>query len=138
IALRFQPRSATLGSKGFITCVFLAAAATAALVQEVVRTADPIRRGLRESDFPRTVRITDNVYTYEDFHAGPEKFTTTDMFVVTDAGVLVAEGQGSPAETKGLVEAGRAVTTKPITTVVICWDQGDHPDRNPPFQGGRP
>src|SRR5579864_2675400 len=66
-----------------------------------VRTADPIKRGLKESDFPRTVRATDNIFTYEDFHAGDERFTTTNMIVVTSDGVLVADGQGSPAATKG-------------------------------------
>jgi len=71
----------------------------------VVRTADPIKRGMQLTDFPRTVKVAGNVYTYEDFHAGPEKFTTTNMFVVTSDGVLVADGQGSVAETKGLVDA---------------------------------
>jgi len=77
--------------------------------QPVVRTADPIKRGMQLSDFPRAIRVADNVYTYEDFHAGPETFTTTNMFVVTDEGVLVADGQGSAAETKGLVDAIRKV-----------------------------
>jgi glyoxylase-like metal-dependent hydrolase (beta-lactamase superfamily II) len=102
----------------------------------VVRTADPIKRGMPLTDFPRTVRVSDNVYTYEDFHAGPEKFTTTNMFVVTDAGVLVADGQGSPAETKGLVDAVRKVTPKPITTVVIASDHGDHTAGNASFPAG--
>ena len=70
--------------------------------------------------------LTDNVYTYEDFHAGDEKFTTTDMFVVTDAGVLLADAQGSVAATKGLVDAIAKVTPKPIRYVVICSDHGDH------------
>src|SRR6266545_1995939 len=105
----------------------LSAAFAAALVaQSVVRTADPIKRGLKESDFPRTIKVTDNVYTYEDFHAGDEKFTTTNMFVITDAGVLVADGQGSHAATKGLVDAVARVTARPITHVVICSDHGDH------------
>src|SRR5262245_1578068 len=99
----------------------------------VVRTADPAKRGLKESDFPRTIKVADNVYTYEDFHAGPEKFTTTNMFVVTDEGVLVADGQGSPAETKGLVEAIRKITPKPIKYVVICSDHGDHTGGNSSF-----
>src|SRR5450631_3900575 len=101
------------------------AAGVALAQQTVVRTADPIKRGLKLTDFPRTIKVTDNVYTYEDFHAGDEKFTTTNMFVVTDAGVLVADGQGSPAETKGLVTAIAAVTSQPITTVVIASDHGD-------------
>jgi cyclase len=101
-----------------------------------VRTADPIERGLKETDFPRTVKVTDTVYTYEDFHAGPEKFTTTDMFAVTNDGVLVADGQGSPEATKGLVNAIRKVTDKPIKYVVICSDHGDHTAGNAAFPAG--
>src|SRR4051812_11440304 len=102
----------------------------------VVRTADPIKRGMQLTDFPRTVKVSDNVYTYEDFHAGPEKFTTTNMFVVTDEGVLVADGQGSPEETKRLVEAIAKVTPKPIKYVVICSDHGDHTGGNIAFPPG--
>lgn len=122
--------------KALITSILLGTIATAAFAQDVVRTADPIKRGLRESDFPRTVKVTDTVYTYEDFHAGPEKFTTTDMFVVTSDGVLVADGQGSPAATKGLVDAIRRVTDKPIKYVVICSDHGDHTAGNASFPAG--
>jgi cyclase len=104
--------------------------------QQVVRTADPIKRGMQLTDFPRTVNVAENVYTYEDFHAGPEKFTTTNMFVVTNDGVLVADGQGSAAETKGLVDAIRKVTPKPITTVVIASDHGDHTAGNASFPAG--
>ena len=101
--------------------------------QSVVRTADPIKRGLKLTDFPRTIKVADNVYTYEDFHAGDEKFTTTNMFVVTDEGVFVADGQGSPAETKGLVDAIAKVTPKPIKYVAICSDHGDHTAGNASF-----
>src|SRR5216684_5096151 len=105
----------------FLVTALLAGVAATATAQPLgVRTADPAKRGLKESDFPRTIKVADNVYTYEDFHAGPEKFTTTNMFVVTDEGVLVADGQGSPAETRGLVDAIAKVTTKPIKYVVIC------------------
>jgi cyclase len=125
-------------SKRFAACaastVFLSTIIIAQ--QPVVRTADPIKRGMQLSDFPRTVKVADNVYTYEDFHAGPEKFTTTNMFVVTSDGVLVADGQGSVPETKGLVEAIRKVTPKPITTVVIASDHGDHTAGNAAFPAG--
>ena len=107
--------------------------ASATAQPPVVRTADPAKRGLTPSDFPRTIKVADNVYTYEDFHAGPEKFTTTNMFVVTDEGVLVADGQGSPAETKGLVDAIARVTPKPIKYVVVCSDHGDHTAGNASF-----
>ena len=121
------------------TLAFIASAlagVVAVAQQTPVRTGDPVKRGLPLSDFPRTIQVADNVYTYEDFHAGPEKFTTTNMFVVTDAGVLVADGQGSVAETKGLVDAVRKVTPKPITTVVIASDHGDHTAGNASFPAG--
>ena len=121
------------------TLAFIASAlagVVAVAQQTPVRTGDPVKRGLPLSDFPRTIKVADNVYTYEDFHAGPEKFTTTNMFVVTDAGVLVADGQGSVAETKGLVDAVRKVTPKPITTVVIASDHGDHTAGNASFPAG--
>ena len=121
----------------FFIALIAAFVASSALAQpRVVRTADPAKRGLKESDFPRTIKVADNVYTYEDFHAGPEKFTTTNMFVVTDEGVLVADGQGSPAETRGLVEAIAKVTPKPIKYVVICSDHGDHTGGNLSFPPG--
>jgi cyclase len=112
---------------------FLAAVSFA---QPVVRTADPIARGLKVSDFPRTIKVTDTVYTYEDFHAGAEKFTTTNMFVVTGDGVLVADGQGSAAETQKLVDAIRTVTPQPIKYVVICSEHGDHTAGNASFPAG--
>ena len=115
---------------------FALAAVTAAAQQTVVRTGDPIKRGLQLTDFPRTIKVADNVYTYEDFHAGPEKFTTTNMFVVTRDGVLVADGQGSVRETKGLVDAIAKVTTQPIKTVVIASDHGDHTAGNAAFPAG--
>lgn len=100
------------------------------LAAQVIRTADPIKRGFQLTDFPRTVKVADGVYTYEDFHAGAEKFTTTDMFVVTDDGVLVADAQGSVEATRGLVEAIRKITPKPIRYVVVCSDHGDHTGGN--------
>jgi len=120
--------------QAFSTTVLAAAlVAAAAAAQDVVRTADPIKRGFQLSDFPRTVKVADNVYTYEDFHAGPEKFTTTDMFVVTRDGVLVADAQGSLDATQGLIAAIKKVTDKPIKYVVICSDHGDHTAGNAAF-----
>src|SRR5262245_11695026 len=117
-----------------LIAVIAALVASSAFAQPpVVRTADPAKRGLKESDFPRTIKVSENVYTYEDFHAGPEKFTTTNMFVVTDEGVLVADGQGNPAATKGLVDAIAKVTPKPIKYVVTCSDHGDHTGGNISF-----
>jgi cyclase len=55
---------------------------------------------------------------------------------VTQGGVVVADGQGSPAETQGLVDAIRKVTPIPITTVVIASDHGDHTAGNASFPAG--
>ena len=123
-------RSACAASAVAVCCAIVTFA------QPVVRTADPIKRGLKLPDFPRTTRVLENVYTYEDFHAGDEKFTTTNMFVVGDDGVLVCDGQGSPAETKGLVDAIGTITTKPIKYVVIASDHGDHTAGNVAFPSG--
>jgi glyoxylase-like metal-dependent hydrolase (beta-lactamase superfamily II) len=117
--------------KGLI--FFLAISAFGA---DVVRTADPIKRGFKLTDFPRTVKVSENVYTYEDFHSGPEKFTTTNMFVVTDEGVLLADAQGSPEETRREVEAIGKITPKPIKYVVIASDHGDHTAGNASLPSG--
>lgn len=107
-----------------------------AISQDVVRTADPIKRGFQLSDFPRTVKVADNVYTYEDFHSGPEKFTTTNMFVVTKDGVLLADAQGDPEATRNEVEAIAKVTSQPIKDVIICSDHGDHTGGNVSLPAG--
>jgi cyclase len=118
------------------TCVILASVCILAAAQGVVRTADPIKRGFKLSDFPRTVKVTGNVYTYEDFHSGEEKFTTTNMFVVTSDGVFLCDAQGSPEATKGLVDAIAKVTPQPIKYVVIASDHGDHTGGNVSLPAG--
>ena len=89
-----------------------------------VRTADPIKRGLSRSEFPRTIQITDNVYGYEDFHS--LGMTTVSLFVVGNDGVLLADGQGSPAATQKLLDAIAKVTPKPVKWYIVGSDHGDH------------
>lgn len=89
-----------------------------------VRTADPIKRGLSRSEFPRTVKITDNVYGYEDFHSAG--MVTVSLFVVGTDGVLIADGQGSPAATQKLLDAITKVTPKPVKWYIVASDHGDH------------
>ena len=102
-----------------------------------VRTADPFRRGLTEADFPRIRELAPGVYSYEQLRAaGEELFTTVSMFVVTEEGVLVADGQGSPEETARLVEEIGKITPQPITHVVVCSDHGDHTAGNAAFPAG--
>jgi len=104
---------------------------------QVVRTADPVKRGLKEAEFPRVIPLAEGVYAYEDLRsAGDEKFTTTNLFLVTTEGVLVADGQGDPGATRRLVEAIGKVTAQPIRYVVICSDHGDHTAGNESFPSG--
>ncbi|HSG00276.1 MAG TPA: MBL fold metallo-hydrolase, partial [Vicinamibacterales bacterium] len=103
----------------------------------VVRTADPYARGLTDADFPRVRQLADGVYSYEQLRsAGDERFTTVSLFVVTDDGVLVADGQGSVEETRRLVETIGTVTDQPIRHVVVCSDHGDHTAGNAAFPAG--
>ena len=104
---------------------------------EIVRTGDPEGRGLSESDFPRTQMLVPGIYSYEQLRsAGDERFTTVSLIVVTPAGVLVADGQGSPQETKRLVDEISKLTPVPITHVVIGSDHGDHTAGNDSFPKG--
>lgn len=115
----------------------LALSIGAALPAQVVRTGDPTARGLTEADFPRVQRLAENVYAYEQLRsAGAERFTTVSMFVVTPAGVLVVDGQGSATETRRLVAEIARITPRPITHVVIGSDHGDHTGGNAAFPAG--
>lgn len=103
-------------------------------LSDVVRTASPADRGLTEDDFPRIRQLADGVYTYEALTGSPDdRYTTNSLMVVTGDGVLVADGQGSPAETAGLVSAIGRLSDQPITHVIICSDHGDHTAGNSAF-----
>jgi glyoxylase-like metal-dependent hydrolase (beta-lactamase superfamily II) len=113
------------------------AAVAAPQQAEAIRTADPYARGYTDADFPRIKEIAEGVYSYEQLRsAGDERFTTVSMFVVTDEGVLVADGQGSVEETQRLVDHIATITDRPITHVVVCSDHGDHTGGNSAFPEG--
>jgi len=101
---------------------------------ERIRTADPFERGYTVDDFPRVKELAPGVYSYEQLRsAGDEMFTTVSMFVVTDDGVLVADGQGSVDETARMVERIGEITDQPIRSVVVSSDHGDHTAGNSAF-----
>jgi cyclase len=98
--------------------------ALAATASAQVRTAFPEKRGFKLTDFPRTVKLADNVYGYEDIRQ--PGFTTVSLFVVGNDGVLIVDGQGSvDATTKMLGEIAK-VTSKPIKWYIVGSDHGDH------------
>ena len=100
------------------------------------RTADPAARGFKDSDFPRTIKVAENVYGYEDFHPSPDKMTTVSMWVVTADGVLLADGQADPDKTAKLLEAIRKTTDKPLKYYVMGSDHGDHTSGNASLPDG--
>jgi glyoxylase-like metal-dependent hydrolase (beta-lactamase superfamily II) len=102
--------------------VILAVGAGSGLAQ--VRTAYPEKRGLALDQFPRTIKLAENVYGYEDIRQ--PGFTTVTLFVVGTNGVLIADGQGSPAATQKLLDAIKAVTPTPVKWYVVGSDHGDH------------
>ena len=89
-----------------------------------VRTAYPEKRGVPLAEFPRTIKLADNVYGYEDIRQ--PGFTTVSLFVVGSDGVLLADGQGSPDATRKLLDAITRVTPKPVKWYVVGSDHGDH------------
>ena len=117
-----------------LAALLTALACTAPAPPDPVRTADPYARGYTDDDFPRVQELAPGVYSYEQLRsAGEERFTTVSMFVVTDDGVLVADGQGSPEETRRLIDTIATITDQPITHVVVCSDHGDHTAGNSEF-----
>jgi len=102
--------------------VMLAVGAGSGLAQ--VRTAYPEKRGLKLDEFPRAIKLAENVYGYEDIRQ--PGFTTVTLFVVGTNGVLIADGQGSPAATQKLLDAIKVVTPKPVKWYVVGSDHGDH------------
>jgi len=89
-----------------------------------VRTADPAKRGVALSEFPRVVQLAPNVYGYEEIRQ--PGFTTVSMFVVGRNGVLIADGQGSTSATQTMLDRIRTVTPLPVRWYVVGSDHGDH------------
>lgn len=121
----------------FLSLAFIAVAATSASAQ-MMQTADVVKRGLKPSDFPRAKQIAPNVYTYEALRAGDPggQMTTVSLIVVSNDGVLVADGQGNVAQTKEMVDWIKKTTNQPIKYVIVCSDHGDHTGGNAAFPEG--
>ncbi len=114
-------------------CVMVVFTAFLAEAQGVPPTADAVKRGLTDKDFPRRIALADNVYGIEILPSlapnappGATRVTTNSLVVVTAEGVLVADGQGSPEAVNKLVTEIRKLTTKPVRYVVVCSEHPDH------------
>lgn len=108
-----------------LTGLILAALlATAFLATAQPRTAFPEKRGHQLSEFPRVITLAENVYGYEEIRN--PGFTTVSLFVVGTDGVLIADGQGSPAATQTMLDHIRRITPLPVKWYVVGSDHGDH------------
>ncbi len=89
-----------------------------------VHTADPAKRGIALSEFPRFVKLAENVYGYEEIRA--PGFTTVSLVVVGANGVLIADAQGSVEATRTMLDKIRTLTPRPVKWYVVGSDHGDH------------
>src|SRR5579871_6374553 len=96
------------------------------LGQGVIRTADVNVRGLKPVDFPRVQPLATNVYTFEQIDPTKRTVTVNNLIVISEAGVLIAEGQGTEENVRKLLEAVRTITPQPVKYVVVGSEHGDH------------
>jgi glyoxylase-like metal-dependent hydrolase (beta-lactamase superfamily II) len=134
-----RPRIDRLARHQLLAIAALLVVVSTAIDAQLVRTADATIRGLRETDFPRIVKLADDVYAYEDLNGDLKSniaFTTNSLIVVTTGGVVVVDAQGSVAKTKRLVDRIKTLTAQPIKYVIIGADHGDHVAGNSAFPVG--
>ena len=95
-------------------------------IQDPVRTGDIGLRGLTAADFPRVVKLADEVYAFEQIDPTKRTVTVNNLIVITGAGVLIAESQGTAATVTRLVAEVAKLTPQPIKYVVVGSEHGDH------------
>jgi cyclase len=117
-------RAATI----LVAAAILGCLTGAAPVAAQTRTADPVKRGLQLTDFPRFVKLADNVYGYEEIRQ--PGFTTVSLVVIGRNGVLIADGQGNVQATQTMLDRIRTLTPLPIKWYVVGSDHGDHTGGN--------
>jgi len=71
-------------------------------------------------------KLAENVYAYEQIDPTKRTVTVNNLIVVTSAGVLLAESQGTADNVKRLVADVAKLTTQPIKYVVVGSEHGDH------------
>ena len=85
-----------------------------------------------QRELPHLTKLNDHVYVWSDLHPSG-LYATNDLIVITEDGVLVADGQRDDAATAKMVQAIRTLTMQPIRYVVICSEHGDHTGGNKAF-----
>ncbi len=85
---------------------------------------------------PKLIPIVEGVYAYEgplELPNEEEIVRTNSLVIVTDDGVVVADGQDNPEEGRRMIEAIREVTDKPISHLINASPHGDHVNSNEVF-----
>jgi cyclase len=85
-----------------------------------------------QKELPHLAKLNDHVYVWSDLHPSG-LYATNDLIVLTEDGVLVADGQRDEAATAKMVQGIRTLTDQPIRYVVICSEHGDHTGGNKAF-----
>jgi len=85
-----------------------------------------------QRELPHITKLNDHVYVWSDLHPSG-LYNTNNLIVITDAGVLVADGQRDDAATAKMVSAIGSLTPQPIRYVVVCSEHGDHTGGNKAF-----
>ncbi|MBX7199678.1 MAG: MBL fold metallo-hydrolase [Rhodospirillaceae bacterium] len=94
-----------------------------------VSNGDLAKRGLTVADFPRWKQLASNIYAYEGVHApDPEGrvINTVSLIVIGSDGVLVADGQGDPAQGQAMVDNIKKLTAQPVKYMIVASDHIDH------------
>jgi glyoxylase-like metal-dependent hydrolase (beta-lactamase superfamily II) len=108
---------------------------------EPPHSADISQRNLEPSDFPRWRQLAANVYAYEGLHSPDPNgvvVNTVSLIVLTEAGVVVVDGQGDVPQTRLMIENIGKLTSQPIKYVVVASDHGDHTAGNIAFKEAFP
>ncbi len=118
-SLRMSGRALALS---LVAVVMASTAPLSANAQE--RTAYPEKRGLKLTEFPRLIKLANNVWGYEEIRQ--PGFTTVSMIVVGTKGVLIADGQGNVQQMQTMLDKIKTVTNQPVKWYVVGSDHGDH------------
>jgi glyoxylase-like metal-dependent hydrolase (beta-lactamase superfamily II) len=102
--------------------------------EELVPTALISERNLTATDFPTLKSTTGDVYVWQDVNASGVLINS--LVVITDDGVLIADGQRTPDATRKMLDAIHLLTTQPIKYIVRASDDGDHAGGNGAFPRG--
>jgi cyclase len=122
--------------KQSVVAVVMVLTGAAAAAQTVVRTGDITVRGLSATVFPRVTKLAENVYAYEQLDPTKRVVTANNLIVVTPAGVLVAEGQGTVENVTRLVADIARITPQPIKYDIVGSEHGDHAGGDSAFPPG--